>query len=64
MFDKYKAESILHRYGVLKSERYVVVFMVGKKKLSFNVSEFSYGEYKLNEHGILTYKGDKIYSFE
>lgn len=62
--DKYKKETFSQRYGALKRDRYVVVFMTENKKLSFDVSEFSYGEYKINERGTLTYRGDKLYSFK
>ncbi len=46
-----------------KSTRYAVVFMVEGKKLSFYVSEFSYGGYRKGETGTLKYKGDRIIDF-
>jgi len=47
-----------------KREKYVIVFSVGGKKKSFYVSEFSYGGYRINEKGVLKYKGDKIVDFK
>ena len=49
------------KYG--KRTRYAVVFQAGDKKLSFYVSEFSYGGYRLHETGTLTYKGNRIIDF-
>ena len=46
-----------------KALKYVVVFSVKGKKLSFYVSEFSYNGYRINEKGTLKYKGDKLISF-
>ena len=45
------------------NEVYVVVFETEGKKLSFNVSEFSYGGYNLKKKGTLKYKGDTILEF-
>ncbi|MBE7053112.1 MAG: DUF2500 domain-containing protein [Ruminococcaceae bacterium] len=64
VFDKYKPDVISKYPKNLKSKRYVVVFKTKDKKLSFNVSEFSYGNYKINEKGTLKYKGTKIISFK
>ena len=61
--DKYKPDIVSKYPGTFKSECYVVVFETKNKKLSFNVSEFSYGNYKINEKGTLKYKGSKIISF-
>jgi len=44
-------------------KKYAVTFQTGNKKLSFYVSEFSYGGYKVNETGTLKYKGSKIVDF-
>ena len=62
--DKYKPDIVPKYHGTLKQEYYIVVFETKDKKLSFNVSEFSYGNYKIKEKGILKYKGNKIISFE
>lgn len=43
---------------------YVVTFKVGDKKLSFCVSEFSYHDYKVNQKGMLRYRGTKIIDFK
>lgn len=62
--DKYKPEMISKYHGTFKQERYMVVFAAKDKKLSFDVSEFSYGNYKINQKGTLKYKGTKIISFQ
>ncbi|MBR7163574.1 MAG: DUF2500 family protein [Clostridia bacterium] len=62
--DKYKPDIVSKYPGTYKEECYIVVFKTKNKKLSFNVSEFSYGNYKINEKGILKYKGSKIISFQ
>ena len=62
--DKYKPDIVSKYPGTFKQEYYMVVFETKDKKLSFNVSEFSYGNYKINQKGILKYKGSKIISFQ
>lgn len=62
--DKYKPDIATKYPGVFKTESYIVVFETKSKKLSFNVSEFSYENYKINEKGILKYKGNKIIEFK
>ncbi len=47
-----------------KSEKYVIVFTADGKKKSFYVSQFSYDGYRIGEKGKLTYKGDKLISFQ
>ena len=64
VIDKYKPDMVSKYNGVFKQERYVVVFDTKDKKLSFDVSEFSYGNYKINQKGTLKYKGMKIISFQ
>jgi len=61
--DTYKADRVSKYPGVFKGERYVVVFLVEGKKLSFVVSGFSYGCYNIKDKGMLTYKGSRIISF-
>lgn len=43
--------------------RCVVVFESGSKLLRLNVSEITYKDYKINEKGKLTYKGNRIIEF-
>ena len=43
--------------------KYVVTFLCGNKKLYFDVSEFSYNCYQVNQIGKLKYKGSKIIDF-
>ena len=56
VFDKYKGNG--------KHTKYVIVFETEGKKRSFYVSEFSYGGYRVGETGTLTYRGDRIVSFQ
>lgn len=60
---KQKTETFSKYQGTGKRVRYVVVFMAEGKKLSFYVSEFSYGGYRRGEKGTLKYKGDRLISF-
>lgn len=62
--DKYKADMVSKMQGTFERQRYVVVFNTKDKKLSFDVSEFSYGNYRIGEKGTLKYKGNKIINFE
>lgn len=62
--DKHKTESFSKYAGNGKHIKYVIVFSAGGKKLSFYVSEFSYGGYRVGEKGTLTYKGNKIIAFK
>ena len=61
---KQKMEAFSKYAGNGKHEKYVVVFSVDGKKKSFNVSQFSYGGYRVNEKGTLKYKGDKLIEFK
>ncbi len=64
LIDKYKSDIVSKYPGTFKPEYYIVVFKTKNKKLSFNVSEFSYANYKIKEKGMLKYKGTKIISFK
>ena len=64
VIDKYKPDMVSKYHGTFKQERHTVVFETKDKKLSFDVSEFSYDNYKINEKGTLKYKGTKIISFK
>ena len=44
-------------------KEYVITFLCGNKKKYFNVSELSFGNYKVNQKGILKYKGNQIIDF-
>ena len=61
--DKYIPRIISNYPGAFKPKRYVVVFETKNEKLSFDVSEFSYGNYKIGDEGTLNYKGTKLISF-
>ncbi len=64
IIDKNKVETFSKYSGTGKHEKYVVVFSVDGKKKSFYVSQFSYNGYKVNEKGMLKYKGDKLIAFK
>ena len=54
--DKYKANIVSKYFGTFRQERYIVVFEMKNKKLSFDISEFSYNNYKINQRGMLNIK--------
>ena len=62
--DKYKPDIVSNYHGTFKPKRYIVVFATKDKRLSFDVSEFSYNNYKINDKGTLKYKGNRIISFQ
>ncbi len=61
--DKQITEVFSKYAGNGKQKKYVVVFLANGKKLSFYVSEFSYGGYRIKEKGTLKYKGSKLIDF-
>lgn len=61
--DKNRIESFSKYSGNGKRYKYAVVFSAEGKKLSFYVSEFSFGGYRKGENGTLTYKGDRLIDF-
>lgn len=61
--NKQKVETFSKYSGSGKSTKYAVTFSVVGKRLSFYVSEFSYGGYRIGETGKLTYKGDRLIDF-
>ncbi len=63
VIDKQIIESFSKYAGDGKHKKYVVVFLSNDKKLSFYVSAFSYGGYKINEKGVLKYKGSRLIDF-
>ncbi|MBQ4111152.1 MAG: DUF2500 family protein [Clostridia bacterium] len=44
-------------------KEYVITFDCGGKKLNFEVSEFSYNNYRINQKGTLKYKGNRLIDF-
>lgn len=64
VIDKHIVENFSKYSGNGKSEKYVIVFSVDGKKKSFYVSQFSYNGYRVNEKGLLKYKGDKLIEFK
>lgn len=61
--DKNRTELFSKYSGTGKSYRYAVVFEADGKKVSFYVSEFSYGGYRKGETGTLKYQGRRIIDF-
>ena len=45
-------------------KEYVITFLCGNKTKYFNVSELSFENYKVNQKGILKYKGNRIIDFK
>jgi len=63
--DKFKVDKFSKIYGsAARIPQYYVVFQIGNKKKSFRVSEFSYGGYRIGEHGALKHKGDRLLDFK
>lgn len=62
---RYEKEIYDHSKGVPRTKREcVVTFLCGKKRLSFEVAEYSYDSFELNQEGILTYKGSRFLDFQ
>lgn len=64
VIDKYKSNIVSNYPDALKKERHVVVFKTKDKKISFEISAFSYNGYRISEKGTLKYKGNRIISFK
>ncbi len=45
-------------------KEYVITFQCGNKIRHFDVSELSYGSYRINQKGILRYKGSRLIDFK
>lgn len=63
VIDKNRVEFFSKYRGNGKGYKYAVVFSADGRKLSFYVSELSYGGYRKGESGTLTYKGDRLIDF-
>lgn len=63
IIDKQIIESFSKYSGDGKHKKYVIIFLANNKKMSFEVSAFSFGGYKINEKGVLKYKGTKLIDF-
>lgn len=61
---KHTQEAFSKYAGNGKHKKYIIVFSAEGKKLSFYVSGFSFAGYRINEKGILKYKGERIISFD
>ena len=61
--DKYISQNASHYPGDLIPKAHTVVFLAGGKRLSFNVSAFSYESYRINDSGLLKYKGKTLIDF-
>ena len=62
--DKQKTDTFSKYSGSGKQKKYVIIFSVNGKKHAFYVSKFSYDGYRIGEKGKLTYKGNKLLSFQ
>ena len=62
--EKHIAEPVSKYAADGRSKKYMVVFSIESKTKGFQVSEFSYSSYKINEKGMLTYKGNQLINFE
>ena len=63
--DKYKTKPVSRIPGTFNNRSaYTVIFSVGTKKLSFNVSEYSFSNYRVGKKGTLTYKGGRLIDFK
>lgn len=63
--DKYKYTPVSHIPGTFNNmTTYKVVFSVGKKKLAFDVSEYSFSNFRVGKKGTLTYKGGRLIDFK
>ncbi len=60
---KQKVETVSKYSGTGKHTKYAVTFLANGKRLSFYVSEFSFGGYRMKESGTLKYKGDRLIDF-
>ena len=61
---KQKVEQKSFKTPPFTTVKYAVAFQIGNKRKSFYVSEISYGGYRKGEKGILTYRGDRLISFQ
>lgn len=61
--DVYRTEVFSKAYSGMIKQKYVVVFSAGGKKLSFEISEFSASGYRINDCGVLKYKGNRLIDF-
>jgi len=62
--DKYIHKPVSRMPGAFAPQSYMIVFMVGNKKLQFAVSEYSYNNYKVKDVGILKYQGNSLIDFK
>lgn len=61
---KYVVQAFSKYAGNGVSEKYMIAFSVDGKTKRFQVSQFSYNGYQVNEKGMLTYKGNQLIKFE
>lgn len=64
--DKQSYDKIVYRksQAPFTKKEYIITFNCGNKKRHFEVSELSYGNYKINQKGILSYKGNRLIDFK
>ena len=62
--EKHISERVSKYAGDGRPKTCIVVFSIEGKTKSFQVSEFSYDGYQVNDTGMLTYKGNRLIKFE
>ena len=65
LIDKQCYDKIIYRksQAPYTKKEYVITFLCANKKKYFNVSELSYRNYKVNQKGLLIYKGNQLIDF-
>lgn len=64
VLDKQKVDVFSKYAGNGSRQKYIIIFLAEGKRLSFYVSEYSYGGYRIDETGILRYKGHRLIDFD
>ena len=62
--EKHISEQVSKYAGDGRPKKCIVVFSIDGKTKGFQVSEFSYAGYKVNDTGMLTYKGNRLINFK
>ena len=62
--EKHISEHVSKYAGTGRPKQCMVVFSIEGKTKGFQVSEFSYNGYQVNDTGMLTYKGNRLINFK
>lgn len=60
--EAYTKQTMSHQ-GPRTTRKYTITFLAGTERMYFDVSEFSYSDYEINQTGTLKYKGSRIIDF-